>query len=290
MLGNLVSVQEAAEYLGVSVSTFKRFSDANAIPIIRTPGGHRRINRVDLDRAFEQLWQRPKPRLVLNSSELQTLSEEVEQYLLKGEATMVLSLLSSQIHTVDCIVPLLEETLVVALWRIGERWQRNEIDIYQEHLATRSCGVVIESINLRLPDNKVSNLVAVGGTFERSSDTIASQLIALALRTIGYRTFDLSCNLPPLSIAKAALENQARLVWISHTHVRDVREILEQHELLRSHLPSETEVVIGGGGISPSIRRSLSHCRYFESFQQLVKALDDPKRRENPHIDWNQPR
>ncbi len=40
---------QAAEYLGVSLATIRRWTDAGHIGCYRTPGGQRRFSRVQLD-------------------------------------------------------------------------------------------------------------------------------------------------------------------------------------------------------------------------------------------------
>lgn len=40
---------QAARLLGVGVSTVQRLADSGGIPSMRTPGGHRRFRRSDLD-------------------------------------------------------------------------------------------------------------------------------------------------------------------------------------------------------------------------------------------------
>ncbi len=43
-----MSTKEAAEKLGISTSTFKRFCAAQGIKLVRTPGGHRRVDRCQM--------------------------------------------------------------------------------------------------------------------------------------------------------------------------------------------------------------------------------------------------
>jgi excisionase family DNA binding protein len=47
--GLSLTISEAARYLGVSLSTVRRWSDAGALPSYRTPGGQRRFSRDQLD-------------------------------------------------------------------------------------------------------------------------------------------------------------------------------------------------------------------------------------------------
>lgn len=48
-----LSLREASEMLGVHPSTLRRWADAGTIPCTRTPGGHRRFRRTDLEHILQ---------------------------------------------------------------------------------------------------------------------------------------------------------------------------------------------------------------------------------------------
>jgi excisionase family DNA binding protein len=48
-----LSLGEASQLLGVHFTTLRRWADAGAVPCIRTPGGHRRFRRADLEHWME---------------------------------------------------------------------------------------------------------------------------------------------------------------------------------------------------------------------------------------------
>jgi excisionase family DNA binding protein len=59
-----LTTSEAARYLGVSLSTVRRWSDLGHLRAYRTPGGQRRFSREGLDEFLESLHDRsvPPPR------------------------------------------------------------------------------------------------------------------------------------------------------------------------------------------------------------------------------------
>ncbi len=272
-MNHMVTVKDASQYLGVSASTFKRICEKHSIPLIRTLGGHRRIDRVDLDHAYYLLWGRSQRKH--RSTELSALditSEMVEQ-LLDGNVHRVMSTLCARIDRLDELSHTLESTLITALWKVGELWRTGEIDIYQERICSNTACTVLDMILQRLPDIDGHSCLAIGGTFECNFDTIGSKILSVALRSIGIRTIDLGCNLPAASIAKAAYDLNASIIWICHTHVLNLDSLLANHQLLRKLLPSPVRVMIGGGGLSPAIRRSLCDCLYFESISVMSEAM-----------------
>jgi excisionase family DNA binding protein len=46
---SFMSVGEAAEYLGVSTASLRKWSDQGIVPVYRTPGHQRRYSLADLD-------------------------------------------------------------------------------------------------------------------------------------------------------------------------------------------------------------------------------------------------
>ena len=49
-----LTLGQAAKYLGVAQSTIRKWTDANRLPAFKTPGGHRRYRRGDLDAFLER--------------------------------------------------------------------------------------------------------------------------------------------------------------------------------------------------------------------------------------------
>ncbi len=54
-----LTLGEAAEFLGVDATTLRAWADAGDVRFFRTPGGHRRFDRVDLDRLARSTDTRP---------------------------------------------------------------------------------------------------------------------------------------------------------------------------------------------------------------------------------------
>src|SRR5919201_3132626 len=52
---------QAAKYLGVAQSTIRKWTDSGRVPAFKTPGGHRRYRRRDLDAFLEHSGQASEP-------------------------------------------------------------------------------------------------------------------------------------------------------------------------------------------------------------------------------------
>ena len=197
------------------------------------------------------------------------------KHLMDGNVDTIMETIWESLETPGQLSEVLENTLIPALWNIGELWRTQEMDVYQEHICSNTVCTILDLLLCRLPKVESTANLAIGGTFESNLDSIASKVACLVLRSIGMRSVDLGCNLPAASIAKAASDLQPSIVWICHTHVENPDIIVENHRILRQSLASSVRIIIGGGGLSPALRRSLHHCTYFESMTMMVEVLKE---------------
>jgi MerR family transcriptional regulator, light-induced transcriptional regulator len=265
-----LSVRAAADFMGVSTTTIKRWCDDGLLQSSRTPGGHRRISIERLREARDIIFakdiapQPETPRLEV---------DELVELLCTGKISSILQRLLPSLRDTDDIAPVLDDLLAVAMWRVGELWAEGKLDIYEEHISTATMVSVLDALAMQMDFVVAPLRVAVGGTFQGNHDTLASKMAALAFRNVGYRAIDLGSNLPVASIVRAAMHEQASIVWICHTHFLDVGHIKAAHEQLRAELPVETRIIVGGGALTHSILRMLDINAHHESFAALRKAM-----------------
>ena len=272
MRNELLTVKEAATIVGVSTSTLKRMCESESIPFIRTPGGHRRIDKMDLNRVATKLHLRRHADTSDLAMVQQISSEQILSNLLEGKAMEIAKLLSRSSNTPFELVQALEDCLVCALWKVGEMWRDKRIDVYQEHICTNAAMTALDYLRQQLPLESTSTRTAVGGSLDPSVETLPSKLVGLSLELIGIRAIDLGGSLPPESLAQAARDLQASVVWVTHTHVCDIESLLASHKVLREKLPQETRVIVGGGALSPALRRSLHWCEFYETISQMLQS------------------
>lgn len=261
-----MSSKEAASRLGISPSTFKRLCDAQDIPVIRTPGGHRRIDSSQFEVVSRLLHRRG------HGEDHSTITiQEIFALLLEADHLQLIERLYRAAPTLQRQIELLEDVFVPALWRVGDQWQRNTISIAQEKICTSTAAMVLDGLTARFSTSSKKERTFVGASFVPSHDTLASKLVALGLMSINIRPIFLGCGIAPEYIAQCAALSNADAVWISHTHVLDLEQVFRDHNTLRELLPAGTRVIIGGGGLSPSARRLIDDCTYHESIMAWIE-------------------
>jgi excisionase family DNA binding protein len=261
-----MSSKEAATRMGISPSTFKRLCDANDIPVIRTPGGHRRIDCSQFE-VVSRLMQRKGHGA--ESSIITT--EEVFSLLLVADHLQLIERFYRAAPTIQRQIELIEDVFVPALWRVGDQWQRNTISVSQEKICTSTASMVLDGLITRFSTSTKKERTFIGASFASSRDTLASKIVALGLMSINVRPIFLGCGIAPEYIAECAALSNAEAVWISHTHVSDLEQVVRDHNTLRKLLPVGIRVVIGGGGLAPSARRLIDDCTYHESILSMIE-------------------
>lgn len=263
----LVTTEEAAREFGVSRSTIKRFCDQNSSIVRRTPGGHRRID-------YELLSQAMHCRLgniVRKVNRVLTLDESLS-LLVHNDATRLVHLTLQSSRSPADWLSLLEDTIVPALWRVGDLWHKGALTVSDCKIATNTASVVLDALISRTELENVK-MTIVGGSLEGSQDTIASKIITMACRVSGIQAIDLGCNCSPKHLAEAQARYAANSLWISHTHIMDLPAIIKQHEELAKLLPGHIPIYVGGGALSPFARRQLERVVYIETVEQMINRL-----------------
>ena len=74
-----LSIGNAAEYLGVSIDTLRRWEKKGSVAALRSPGGHRYFIRQDLDKLFGKKYTRSQPAQRIAKDEEQVQVQEQEK-------------------------------------------------------------------------------------------------------------------------------------------------------------------------------------------------------------------
>ena len=259
-----ITTSEAARELGMSKSTLKRFCERNELVVVRTPGGHRRIDRLKLIAACQESGICSRRRRAGRPSILDCVD-----YLRDANASSLVSRLHEASSDLPEIPELMEETLVPALWRVGDLWMQGQLTVAEGKVCIATALTVIDAFIARAPQPNVA-LTIVGGSFTESRDTVASKLIMLAFRCHNINAIDLGADCLPEFMAQAQQQYNARAIWVSHTHVVDSARVVADHRLLSSLVGPDIPIYYGGGGVSPSLARQLEGSIYVETILDLV--------------------
>jgi MerR family transcriptional regulator, light-induced transcriptional regulator len=166
-----------------------------------------------------------------------------------------------------------DEVIAPALWLVGRLWERGEISIADEHLATE---ITLRVLALQREVSRTAArrsghrvlLAAVAGELH----VVALRMVANLLRDAGYDVRMLGADVPVEALAEAAARHEADIVCLSTTMPGGGDRMLLAIDAVQSERP-ETVFVVGGRGVSGRLRphAGLTVC---DRVREVVEAVD----------------
>jgi excisionase family DNA binding protein len=179
---SLLTTREAAGLLGVGTTAIKRWADEGVLSCARTAGGHRRFRAGDLERVRALAVQAAgagegdpegAPRFVRD------LLADNGGLLAESRLLALRARLGSWTHVTTSLSSLLTE--------IGLAWERGDISVADEHIASERLARALARLTENLPvapDAPRALLVCPDG----EEHTLGLSMVELGLREAGWRT------------------------------------------------------------------------------------------------------
>jgi MerR family transcriptional regulator, light-induced transcriptional regulator len=239
-----MTVQEAADELGVHYMTAYRYIRQGRLPATREGAGWR-ILTSDLH-ALRDLSAKQARRGTARST---ADCEGLERRMLAGDGSGAWWLVKSQLEGGLDPSGALSELVVPALRSIGERWASGDVSVADEHRATAVAQRLVGHLGLQFGRRGNSRgaiaLAAPAGDLH----TLPVAIVADLLRWRAFEVLELGGNTPADALA-AAVSHQDRLlaVGIVSTTPGLEAEVAESVRSVRAAVPDVT-VFLGGPGI-----------------------------------------
>lgn len=168
---------------------------------------------------------------------------------------------------------LMELVLVPLLHRVGDEWQAGRITAAQEHAATQSLKDYIarRMRPMGTPEHAPRLLVA---TPAGQLHEMGAAIVAGLARKAGWNVTYLGPSLPAEEIVGAALAGDYRAVALSIIYPDDDPEMADQLVRLRSLLPDELPIIVGGRAASgyEAVLRTIGALRV-ENMEEFTAVL-----------------
>jgi MerR family transcriptional regulator, light-induced transcriptional regulator len=168
-----------------------------------------------------------------------------------------------------------DEIIAPALWLVGELWERGEITVADEHIATE---ISIRVLALQREAARVASarteqvvmLAAPAGELH----VVALRMVADLLRDAGYRIVMLGPDVPADALAASARRHEADVICLSSTMSAGGDRILTSiHEV--QHEWPRAGFVIGGRAVTSRVRSrpGIDVCRRVSEAVDAVDAI-----------------
>ena len=144
-----------------------------------------------------------------------------------------------------------DEIIAPALWFVGELWERGEISVGDEHIATEIC---IRVLALQRESQRVAHararhrvmLAAPAGELH----VVALRMTGNLLRDAGYGVVMLGADVPADALAASASRHEPDVICMSATMPRGGDQALISIHEVQQQWPG-AGFVVGGRGVTP---------------------------------------
>lgn len=259
----LLTSAQAAQLLGVTAATVKRWSDAGLLPCVRTAGAHRRFAREDVSRFMEgrRAGQPPSGERwadrILGSVDPSALHGAlVEERARLGAWWLVAGELGKAVHAV------------------GERWVAGRLSIVDEHAASERLLRALARCGEGLAPRPGTPRVLLASA-EGDDHVLGLALAELVLREWGWTTVWAGRDAPARELEAALLAGRADVVALSASLASRPEALARELELLG---PVAREVgaplLAGGAGPWPHPLPWGLRIQDFDSLRTFLRAED----------------
>jgi excisionase family DNA binding protein len=299
----LMTTQEAAEALGLSVSTVKRLVESGELQAVKTPGGHRRISGLALSDYSGRRGTKPPSVIPFSGRNAPVVTEQqrpAQESLDFWRETLHTALLNSRVeearHAIRTVhgalggaAELADQLIAPVMTRIGHGWQSGRLEIFQEHLACHLLSdILFELVRQARSRNSRSTregrtMMAVGATPEGDHYTLSGILCELTLLELGWDARNMGCHLPLIEFSHAITEMKPQIAWLSVHFVENEQAFVHDLHLVRETCRTmRTRLVVGGRALTPTMRRDVSDSNVV--FAEDMQTLMDLSRSFGPEI------
>jgi len=252
----LITTVEACRLAGVGPTAIKRWADGGRLHCVRTPGGHRRFRRAEL----EALIREAGPPLRGSTAHW----DEWIAALLDREGALLTEARLLTERAAQGSWARVAEQVGALLIEVGDRWASGAITVAEEHLISerlrRVVSRIAESLPL-LPDAPVCLMAAAEG----DAHTGGLSLTELTLREAGWRAVWVGAPLPVPDLVAAIRQWQPRMVALSASVASQPSALLASAARVAEACRATGAVLaLGGRGHWPAIPAEAG--RRFEDF------------------------
>ncbi|MGE5633771.1 MAG: B12-binding domain-containing protein [Deltaproteobacteria bacterium] len=145
-----------------------------------------------------------------------------------------------------------EKLLIPVLYKIGDQWANGEIDIATEHICSNATITLIDLINQKKINKKISKNLSTNRpiilcTPEGELHNIACKIIESLLLEKGYEVYNITSPLPTNSIESYLANTKPHLVLVSVTLKENINSAIRLVQKIRKSL--NISVIVGGNAI-----------------------------------------
>ena len=206
----------------------------------------------------------------LNESIQENFMEKLKRY----EINELIKIYHDYTKSVYTSLDFYEKILIPVLYKIGDQWENEEIDVATEHVCSNAVNTLIDLIN---QNNIKKTFKSYGDTKsivlctpEGELHSIGCKIIESLLLEKGYEVYNITSALPTNSIESFLDNTNPGIVLISVTLEENINSAVRLVQEIRKSL--QVSVMVGGNAIKSA---SKSKIQLLQKYDKVYLDLDN---------------
>lgn len=287
---NGLTTKEVARLCRVSDATVKRWEEAGLLKSERTSGGHRRFRAEEVARfqrrqnVGAQLAARrggESARAALRRRRIKKSHSNslLLHSLLAGREDEAANILIGAYLRGNPLTQIFDDSVCPAMRRVGELWFDGEINVAQEHLATRAAYNAIYRLRESVAPvvSEINDRLAFCCTIEGDFHELPTHLAQLTLEHADWEAMNFGANTPLYSLTDEILYHSPEIICISAAMITDYERLARDYKEFRARTAKlKIPVVLGGKAFADKrVRARFPAELYAENFTELAGFIKD---------------
>lgn len=166
------------------------------------------------------------------------------------------------------------DSMVAAMDRIGQRFQKNEVFVPEMLIAARAMKESMALLEpLLVAAGITPELTAVIGTVQGDLHDIGKNLVAMMWKGANFEVVDLGTNVTPERFVEAAQQHNAKVIGLSALLTTTMPAMKTTVDAVRSAGLKSTKVVIGGAPITKQFADEIGADGYAPDAASAVETV-----------------
>ncbi len=173
----------------------------------------------------------------------------VQRYLallLKGDRKGAHQLILEALDGGLSIEALYVEVMQAVLYQIGDRWQRNQLSVGQEHFCTAAIQATMAHLYPQILSTIKKDRILVATSVAGNLHEVGIRMVADLFELDGWDSYYLGADCPAEDIVASVESKQAHLLAVSATMVPQLTELERLLDRVRARLGADFPVLVGG--------------------------------------------
>ncbi len=212
----------------------------------------------------------------LNESLQDILFEKLKNY----ELDELINIYNDYTKSVYSILDFYEKLLIPVLYKIGDQWANGEIDVATEHVCSNATITLIDLINQKNINKKISksslsttNRPIILCTPEGELHSIGCKIIESLLLEKGYEVYNITSPLPTNSIESYLDNIDPSIIIISVTLKENINSVIRFVQEIRQSF--NIPIIVGGNAIKFVSKSQIELLEKYDKVYHDLEKLND---------------